>query len=295
MARGFMREGVVIVDNSALKYLEGGEREKRLEASLRAAGLEIWGTQINVLEASKAPPPVQRRLLAWLRRFTPDRPLLPFPFVLLERIAGAVVRGEAAIRFGRTAFDETLTRGEGTDEFRRVVGEAAKLEETIFSETISGVRSGMRPDMRNIAIKERRGLTARMWLDDVWSTPDGTESVCRGLWDLLEIAEPFDARVVREHEAWRMATDALGVAIFLRAVREEQQRNPVSKLDILQLIYPSVVQRCRIFVTDDRSLLEAATAVFRGRYPNIRAMWAPDFAAANGLADAREWQTHDGS
>ena len=74
--------------------------------------------------------------------------------------------------------------------------------------------------------------------------------------------------------------DALGASIYFRSVRIEAQRNPASLVDLFQLVYLSVMQRSRIFISDDGALRETAAAIFRGRYANVRILTGREFEGA---------------
>lgn len=276
--------GLVIVDNSMIARFLDPYRTDQLSRSLRAAHLAIWPTAINVVEASKASPSIQHRLLAWLRRFHVRNTVLPHPYVFLAQLGEAQLGGKAQMHLHPTFCDAVLRNGIASEEFSEWAREESARDELRFLAMLESTKAEIRPDLTRFPIAQRKELTLAMWLDEVWSDPEGRETCVRGLWDIVQVDAPYDESVRTSHDAWNIFADALGATLFVRTVKHETPKNPLGMYDLLQIVYASVDLRARIFVTDDRSLAEVAKEVLNWRFANARAMHSTEFAEACGIS-----------
>lgn len=271
-----MLPGLVIVDATFLRHLASERALARLEAACRLADLRIWPSAINAVEALKHTNESQReRLVAALRRWTQGRPLLPWPPVLLARWVRAAARGERQLQFRGTRLDALLEDPGAIDDGHAKAQRLAATMEARFAAAHAAVRPEVQAELKRRGLRGQWG-SCQEFVVEQWSRPDLTDYFGALLWRQLGMLGEPPREAIAASEAWRIAIDAFGAAVYQRVVAHQQVRNPAGLLDLSQLITLALHHQRRIFVTDDGALHDAATAVLVGRYPNARVMRAEE-------------------
>lgn len=185
-----MNSGILVLDNSALRELAADDIRNQVRRSLRAAGLQPFISEVNVLEALKAPAGIRERLLRLLDTLGDNHVLLPWPFQLLQRSGRAVLEGKPEFNLGETG-NEYLLR-----DFKAAADHEAVARE--FMATVDRNFSKMHEDARP---KIQRVLRERGWrdfwpsvrefLDEYWYESGMREWMVQLMWKGLGL--PGDA------------------------------------------------------------------------------------------------------
>jgi hypothetical protein len=272
--------GVVVIDANIVRYLG---REAAVVAFTRnsaAANLRIWPSALNVVEVLKHPNLVVReRMLHHLEQWLGTFPLLPWPVAILEAAGRAALRGQSDFLFRDAGFDTLALDPSGLsadhEKARAFLEPLDRILTDAHHENDATIRRGLKAEGRVEELQD-----PRVFLDEVWADPENRDHQLALIWETIGLPEAPPSELLSLSEPWRIIFDALGASIFFRSVRVEAQGNPASLVDLFQLVYLSVSKRSRIFVSDDKALRETATAVFRGRYANVRIMSGGEFEAA---------------
>lgn len=272
--------GVVVIDANIVRYLG---REAAIGAFTRnsaAANLRIWPSALNVVEVLKHPNGVVReRMLKHLKQWLGEYPVLPWPVAILEAAGRAALKGESGFLFSDAGFDTLTLNPAGLsadhEKARTFLEPLDRILTDAHHENDASIRRALKAEGRVEKLQD-----PRVFLDEVWADPENREHQLALIWDTIGLPEAPPYELLSLSEPWRIIFDALGASIFFRSVRVEAQRNPASLVDLFQLAYLSVSKRSRIFVSDDGALRETATAVFRGRYANVRIMSGSEFEGA---------------
>jgi hypothetical protein len=275
-----LERGVVVVDATFLKDLKRPESIARIDAALRVAHLQIAPSVANVLEALKhSHPDIRRELIDCLRRWVGHRPLNPWPLDLLRLAGEALPSIEFVI--GAANIDRLIDH---PDELQADHDKAAAFLNDLQAKFV-----GVYADNRPLFQKTLKATGSKYaWRDipsflasPVWASQDNQEHLAGTLWELARLSGPAPSlAVLNRSEIWRLAMDVFGAATFTHAILPNKQANPPGFIDLMQLLYLTEHTRARIFVTDDRSLYEAATQILRGRYPNVRVLTGAEFLDA---------------
>jgi len=267
---------ILILDANCFKHLAVEEVRDRLRGSLRAVGLTLWPTALNVLEIAKNPYLASRRRgLQAVAEFLDGRPLLPLPEIVLKEMAQAVAAGENSFSFGESGFEwmvenpDAITK-EHTDE---IAASLAPLEARL-----QATFEKARPEIRRF-LKERQA--ASEWssmpdfLDRMWYRPEQLHDLIRADWTRMGLAEPVPVDRLFENSVWRLHFEAFGAALFGRVIAADQIPE-VNANDLDQLVYLGGWQR-RVFVTEDSACRLVADGVLNRRHVGARAMSWADF------------------
>jgi hypothetical protein len=272
--------GVVVIDANIVRYLGRESAAAAFARNSACANLRIWPSTLNVIEVLKHPNVVLReKMLENLRAFLGEYPLLPWPRAILDAAGRAAIKGESDFPFADAGF-ETLALNPAElnadhDRARAFLEPLDRILTDTHNEHDSVIRRGLREEGR---VKELQNH--RFFLDTVWANPENRDYQLALVWEALGLPGTPPSDLLALSEPWRIIFDALGASIFFRSVRIEAQRNPASLVDLFQLVYLSLGQRSRILVSDDNALRETATAIFRGRYANVRIMSGSEFESA---------------
>ena len=264
---------IVVVDATFLRHLKDPKSVQKLEVQSRVASLRVYPSMPNVLEALKhRNPEIRAELLAAIRRWLGDRPLLPWPQEVLRLSGEALAAGTYEFIIYSKDLDYLV------DHFEEIENDSGRAErfldsrETDFGEAFVECRNEMQ------ALIKKNGLRGRwptlpVFLEEEWSNPDTLQHFAKLLWSATGVraAMPPLGAVLRS-EPWRVALEGLGAAMYYRAVVLEQPKNPAGFVDLGQLTYVTFHTRARIFVTDDKSLYDCAQGILAARYPNVRVM-----------------------
>lgn len=269
-----------MIDANIVSYLG---REAAISAFTRntaAANLRIWPSALNVVEVLKHPNgAVRERMLQHLKQWLGEYPILPWPVAILEAAGRAALKGESGFLFSDAGFDTLALDPSGVssdhEKARAFLAPLDRILTDAHHENDASIRRSLRTEGRVEELQD-----PREFLDKVWADPENRDHQLALIWDSIGLPEAPPSELLSLSEPWRIIFDSLGASIFFRSVRVEAQRNPASLVDLFQLIYLSVSKRSRIFVSDDKALRETATAVFRGRYSNVRIMSGSEFEGA---------------
>jgi len=270
--------GIVILDTNCYKFLERGDVNSRVSASLRAADMRIWPSKMNSLEAvASANAQVRDRSRAIMNRVADGRVLLPFPTDHLKQIGEAIVRGDTQYTVRSQGPDEMLTDAVLAAERQPEAETFLSGMEALFDAALSAARPEVQAALRRLGLLDS-WASAADFLDGPWANPENRRAIVDQTWHTLGL--PGDPPVDRllNQETWKMAVDIDGLAMYQRTVLKKQPKR-VQRRDLLQLLAMSLSHR-RIIVTDDGAFLSAARALLERRYRNARAMHITELLAA---------------
>jgi hypothetical protein len=268
---------VVVIDANIVGYLLDPKRDTFIARNCQVANLRIWPSSLNALEVLKHPNPQARaRLLGGLARWLGNFPLLPLPHLILRAAGLAALKGETTFQFSELGFESIALREEHLEADHQKAKEFLAPWDQLLNEAHADtdrlIRRTLKQEGRTQELQD-----PRFFLETVWADVENQSHQLALIWRRLNLPKAPPESLLELSESWRIIFEALGASIFLRSVRREAQRNPASFVDLIQLIYLSVVSDRRILVSDDEALRETANAVFHGRYPNIRIMSGADF------------------
>jgi hypothetical protein len=272
-----MREGVVIFDNSSLRHFLNPDVRKRVKGSMRAAHLIALPSEINLIEAMAAPNAIREQLLELLRWLGQGRVILPWTFQFLIMTGRAILAGDESVTYrGGRGLERFLHPSAVTDAHSAAARKWMAALEERFTDMHEEASRKIRPQLRE------RGLvghwqSARQFLDEYWNVHGMREHFAEIMWRTLKLPGAAPVAKMLETEAWRIALDVEGFAVFERAV-STKKRKKVHRPEMLELAYLATSDR-RIIVADDRGFVEAATDLLRGRFLNARAMHVSEFIA----------------
>ncbi|HEY4215828.1 MAG TPA: hypothetical protein VGM67_01750 [Gemmatimonadaceae bacterium] len=274
--------GIVVFDASCLKYLVDGLGAEKIRQNCRVADLRVQITIPNVLEALKTENvQVRERLIQGMQQWLDGRPLLPWPLQILRLAAEALGRGDDDFVIRSTELEYLVFDGGASDDDHLKAKKFLERVEHDFAAAHSiESRKAFQTVLKN-QLNPLRFATAADYLEAEAALPDVLASRAAMLWDAVELpGDPLPIGVLTQSEAWKIGMEALGLSIYYRSVRAQQQGNPAGLVDLFQLVYLSANGRKRILVTDDRSFAETANAILAGRYQNARVMMGADFLSA---------------
>jgi hypothetical protein len=272
-----LRPGIVVIDATFLKSLKRADAIPRIEASLRAAHLEMAPSVPNVLEALKhTNPTIRRELLAALRRWVRQRPLTPWPLDLLRHAGEALPNSEFVIPLSQ--MDWLIEHPDELEaDHSKAVDFLDKLQ-TAFARAHESNRPEFQQTLKATGQKYAWPDIPSFLVSSEWSSDENQRHLVEMVWDLVGLPAPAPSLdIVRRSEVWRVALDAFGATVHILAVRANRLANPPGFVDLMQLTYLCEHRRARIFITDDGSLYDVATEILRGRYENVRVMRGQEF------------------
>lgn len=267
----------IVLDTNCLKHLRSPDDRSALEKRLRVIDGTVLPSAINLIEVLRQPDSRRRgALIATIRALAADRPLLPWPYALLDRVARALLEPEYRFQLEPSGL-EPLLHDPASAKLRAQADRTAKRLEQQFST----MHRDARPQVRQFV--RERGLDgqwqgAREFLDEMWMQPSHIDDYIVGVWRTLKLPEPAPVAEIRENPTWRAYFEANGVAAYEQGILPSQPR-PFGVLDLLQLTYPTGFPLA-IFVTDDKPLLRAAQVVINEKVPGARAISWQAFLAA---------------
>ena len=262
------RQGILILDNSCYARLVKSAAMRRLKANMRAAWLDPAASEVNLLEASATTPSaVEARLIAAIRNFAGDSPLLEWPFRLLKRLARAHVNREPVVKTGDSGkewyLDDPAARAALRDEIRAF---NTNLERA-FSELHQKTRSNSQRLLKAGGVK-REAADLRPFLDDEWPGLELRDHVARLTWQAFDLPGEAPIEALLRIPAWRILLDAEGAALYLRAMACAQP-SFVQRADLAQLVYLGAAGQ-PILATADHPFLALGQQLINGRYPGAR-------------------------
>ena len=270
------RSGIVILDTSALKYLEDPDAKKRVRANMRAADLFIRPSVINLLEILKTEnPSIRERLRDIMRDFCQGMPLLPWPHDLVKEIGTAVAENRNQVAITETGVEWLLDAP--PEEVKQQVELAQEVMRSLEQE-FTDLHDDARPELQSF-LKEHdlkdHWHDGAAYLDEIWSRRPHIDDYVIGIWKQLGLPGEPPVATMLNNEVWKVFLEATGFAAYERAVQQQPPKR-VQYADLLQFVYIGASTR-RILVSDDNGFLRAAEAVLRERYPTVRVMAASDF------------------
>lgn len=272
-----MIPAIVVLDANLIHHLDRDSSVRIIVRNERAAHLSVWPSVINVFEVLKHPnDAVQSRLLRAIRTWVRDRPLLPWPPTLLRLDGEAALRGEKSFIIRSDELDYLVHKPKRLSSDRAKATEFVDSIELAFNKAHSDVRNEVQRELKRAGLRDA-WASAREYLERAWVEESNLRHFAQLIWQAVDLPGDAPFSILAQREVWRLALEAFGTAMFDRAIRVEQRRNPPSQLDLFQLLYLTVHTRSRIFVTDDQPLQEAANAVLRGRYQNVRVLSSQQF------------------
>ncbi len=270
-----MEPGIVILDASVLRHLVTESGVASTRSRLRTANLRIWPSKLNVLEVLKDGNDARaNRLLEVLAAWQGEFPILPLPNEILRAAGQAALSGGSSfVLSGDLA--EFITRSDDDleqDRRRSIDYLQPMLDafEQAHQRSARDIRRGVKPNRDELQ-------DLHTFLEDVWGTDENTQHQIGQIWAALGLPDAPPPDLPAKAEVWRILHDALGASIFYRAVRTEAQARPAGFADLMQLLYLAGADRSRIFVSDDKALVETAKGILIGRYDNVRVMTGEEF------------------
>lgn len=265
-----MVPGIAVIDNSCYRALAEGNALARFRGNLAVADLEARPSEVNLLEAAVTrPPSVRDRLLATIKDLAGTAGLLPWPFLILQRVGRAIANNERGFYLGASGKEWYLDDKSAIEEIR----DQAKAFSERLEERFSFLHNNARRKLqRHIKASGQRYTvdSARNFLDEEWNKGETMTVFAQATWKALGLPAEAPVSTLRMNDGWRLLLDAEGLAIFQRALVHEQPKR-VQRADLIQLVYMGHASR-RMLVTADNAFLEAANTILRGRYSNARAV-----------------------
>jgi hypothetical protein len=261
---------LLVVDNSALDYVEAGPPAERFASNCRAAGLVPAVTEINLLEAVAAPERRTKRVLSTLRGLADGKPVLPWTFQLLVTLGHAIVNGIPVVTLDPSGKEWLLDdTAEAATEREAVVAFNRRMNDE-YESFHRGQRRRIQSGMK------RRGLRGQIAhvrdFFEYWEVSPARTEVFQLVWGFLGLPGPGDITAATANDVWRMFLDVEGYALFEYAIKD-QQRSVPQRFDLLQIPYLGIGQGGqRIIATEDGAFLTAADEILRGRYTGARAV-----------------------
>src|SRR5688572_27960932 len=136
-----MVPGIAVIDNSCYRALAEENALARFRGNLAITDLEARASEVNLLEAAVTrPPSVRDRLLATIKDLAGTAGLLPWPFVILQRVGRAIANNERSFHIGPSGKEWYLNDKRAIEEIRdRADAFSEKLEDR-FSELHNNAR-----------------------------------------------------------------------------------------------------------------------------------------------------------
>lgn len=270
--------GLLLFDNSCLKFLRNDKTLRLVRGSCRATGLDPVVSEINVLEALQTPSQGARRtLLSILASIAEGRPVLPIPEAIL-RLEGSLEQGtrdfaEAALACGAYLRDPERATDEVADRARKVLAEPAAA----FEEHMTASRERVRKFILANGL-EGSWYDGKEFLDSSWNTDGHLTEHLTGLWPRLGLPGTPDPERVLKNPAWRLYLEGIGVAAWERNFLKKQPR-PAHLYDLRQLVYLAT-EANSVLVSDDIGMVRAGDLVVRGRHAGSIVKSWEDYSAS---------------
>ena len=246
----------------------------RLKANMRAAWLEPAASEVNLLEASAtSPPSVEAELIAAIRDFAGDGPLLEWPFALLRRLGRGLIDGRSVLRTGESGKESYLDDAGARNALRSEIRDFSSNLEIAFSQLHAKIRAKSQRWLK--AGRTKRDIAElRDFLDHEWPDMDLRTHIASISWTAFGL--PGEAPIDRllAIPAWRILLDAEGAALFARAIVHRQPR-VVQRSDLIQLVYLGA-SGLRILATADGPFLNMAAQIINGRHEGARVLHIDD-------------------
>jgi hypothetical protein len=266
--------GVVILDATCVKYLEDPAERLLITGSLRAAGMTIFPTAVNLVEVSKtANARVAARAYETLAALAARVGVLPIPQEILAATGRALLDGRGRYHPTPISCDVALdAEGAIAADFR----DAALQYTAPFEESRVAHFAKWRPTIQR-QLKEKGIVVtdADDFLRRQWDGTEAQDTYARILWGELGLESYPGLPRLLAVGAWRVFLGAEGYALFERLALKTQLPRAAGFVDLSQLVYATAGDRA-IFVTDDQGLRRAARAVFKRYLVNA---WVEDWRA----------------
>jgi hypothetical protein len=269
------RQGLLLLDANCYSRLIDAATMRQLKANMRAAWLDPAPSEVNLLELSETPSPaVEGALIAALREFAGDWPLLEWPFALLKRLAQALIDDATAIRTGESGKEWYLEDSVARAKLRSEIAQFNDTLERAFSDLHAKTRSKTQRWLKSSGAKPSLDELSS-FLDDEWPTLELRDHVLGLTWESFGL--PGDAPIQRllGIPAWQLLSDIEGAALFVRALVHEQGRR-VHRADLIQLIYLGA-SGIRLLASSDEPFLAMARQIINGRYAGARVLHIDEF------------------
>jgi hypothetical protein len=206
--------GIVIFDATCIKHLESRSERDLIRGSLRAAGLTIYPTVVNLAEATKGDNErVASRAYDIIADLAKGVGLLPIPQEILAETGKAFLAGD--IKYTPELYPpEVALSADGAiaSEFR----EAARAYTTPFDRGRTSHFSGWRAAIqRRLREKRVRFSSADEFLDRVWDGSESQDTYARLVWAevVKDLSYPGLEQLL-QITAWRAFLGAEGHAVY---------------------------------------------------------------------------------
>jgi hypothetical protein len=262
---------ILVLDANCFKFLEDNDVRCRVRRSLRAVGLTLWPTALNILELAKNRNlDTRKRVLDVAAECLDGRYLLPLPDQILVRMGKAVARGDTSFNFNASGFEWMLADpDEITPEHVATIEAALKPADDSLAQAFENARPGIQRSLKDHDLHEE-WASAADFLDRYWSLPEQRDSLVLREWERLGLPGIAPVEILKENEVWRLHFEGFGAAMFGRVIAREQIPM-VQAHDISQLTYLATWHQ-RVFVSNDNACLDVARNVVHGRYANARVL-----------------------
>ena len=265
-----VRQGLLLIDNSAYSRLADPDAMRRLKSNMRAAWLDPAASEVNLLEASATTPPaVEAALVATIYEFAGDWPLLAWPFALLRRIGQALVDDIANLRTGESGKEWYLEDAAARHELRAEIAAFNKNLERHYAELHAKTRPKSQQWLKARRVKRSIG-ELRTFLDEEWPTLDLRNFIAEITWASFGLPGEAPVKDLLDVPAWRILLDIEGAALFARALVHEQPKL-VQRSDLIQLVYLGA-SGVRLLAAADGPFLSMARQIINGRYAGARVL-----------------------
>lgn len=267
---------LIILDTSCLDRLRHASARSAFERQLKFVSATPVATSINVIEVYQHRSASARsRLIEVVRYLAGDRPLLPWPYGLLEQVGHAIIADDDGFQLPPSGMEQFLSSTpseKGLTEATKIV----ESMETQFRDMHLNARSQVRRFIRDRGLGKEWG-DARTFLDQMWMRPSHIDDYIVGAWARLNLPEPAPVDKVRDNPTWRVFFEAYGVAAYEQAFVTNHPRT-FGILDLLQLTYATGFPSGGIFITDDKALARVGEIVVTEQVPLARVLTWDDFA-----------------
>lgn len=265
-----------IFDTSCLRFLKSQAAREGLTRQVSFTQGYTVATIVNLIEITRHKSAAARAQLRDTVTFLKGaRPLLPWPYGLLESVGHALIANDSQFELKRSDLEDLLFE-DPTPKTQQI---ADTLVDGMESDFIK-IQDDGRPKVQKF-IKEHglRGAWAgaREFLDEMWMRPSHIDDYVIGVWERNGLPEPCPVEEVKSNPTWRAFFEAYGVAAYEQAILPDRRR-AFGMLDLLQLTYPTGFNNGAVFVTNDGPLADAGQVVISEVVPGARVMRWHDFA-----------------